>query len=83
MCSDEYFTALDLDPITKLGSFIKLNLRIEVARADDKWSVALVGKNLTDEQTTTWVNDGPFFEGACFGSSKPPRSFEIQARVLW
>lgn len=77
--SDSYFTALDLDPISEQDSFVKLNARVELA-GQSGWSVALVGKNLTDEKTTTWVNDVPFFRGAFFGSIDPPRSIGVQGR---
>ncbi|MGV0034188.1 MAG: TonB-dependent receptor [Candidatus Azotimanducaceae bacterium WSBS_2022_MAG_OTU7] len=80
--SDASFTALDLDPISEQGSYAKLNARVQLAN-EDKWSVALVGKNLTDEATTTWINDVPFFRGAYFGSIDPPRSFGVQVRVAW
>ena len=80
--SDSYFTALDLDPIAEQDSFAKLNASVAVA-SSDRWSIALVGKNLTDERTTTWVNDIPFFRGAFFGSIDPPRSFGVQARMQW
>ncbi len=77
--SDAYFTALDLDPISEQDSFTKINARIQLA-SEDGWSVALVGKNLTEEETTTWVNDVPFFRGAFFGAIDPPRSIGVQAK---
>ena len=80
--SDAYFTALDLDPISQQDSYAKFNARLELAK-QGKWSFALVGKNLTDEATTTWVNDVPFFRGAFFGAIDPPRSFGVQGRISW
>ncbi len=80
--SDAYFTALDLDPISEQDSYARLNARVQLSQGD-KWSVSLVGKNLTEEKVTTWVNDVPFFRGAFFGSIDPPRSFGLQARLSW
>jgi hypothetical protein len=40
----------------------------------------LVGKNLTDEETTMWVNDMPFFRTAHFAAIDPTRNIGIQAR---
>jgi outer membrane receptor protein involved in Fe transport len=77
--SADFFTALDLDPISQQGSYVKVNMRVELA-ADAGWSVALVGKNLTDEETTMWVNDVPFFRGAHFAAYDQSRNFGIQAR---
>jgi len=78
--SGSYYTAQDLDPLSRQSSYAKLDLRVELADLDGKWSVAAVGKNLTDEKTTTWVNDVPVFRGAYFGFIDPPRSFGIQLR---
>ncbi len=76
-----YHTALDLDPLARQDGFAKLNARVELAAGDDRWSVALVGKNLTDKKTTTWINDLPVFRGAYFGFIDPPRSVGVQARI--
>ena len=79
--SDAYFTAVDLDPATEQDSFAKLNARVQLASIDH-WSVALVGKNLTEEKTTTWVNDHPVFNnhGAYFAQIDPPRSIGLQVK---
>lgn len=55
--SDSFFTAQDEDPFTEADSFTKINLRLALAEMDGSWEVALVGKNLTDEETTSWIND--------------------------
>ncbi len=77
--SDDFYSALDLDPISRQDAYYKLNARVQLASYTG-WSLALVGKNLTDERTTTWVNDVPFFRGAHFASIDQPRSIGIQAR---
>ncbi len=79
--TSSYHTALDLDPLAEQGGFAKLNARLELAGEDDRWSVAIVGKNLTDRKTTTWVNDIPVFRGGYFGFIDPPRSVGVQARI--
>jgi outer membrane receptor protein involved in Fe transport len=77
--SDAYYTALDLDPISRQDSFTKINARIAIA-GEGGWSVALVGKNLTDEKTTMWINDMPFFRSAHFGAIDGLRNIGIQAK---
>jgi iron complex outermembrane recepter protein len=77
--TDSYYTALDLDPNSEQDSFTKINARVQLA-GQSGWSVALVGKNLTDEKTTMWVNDMPFFRSSFFGAIDPPRNIGIQAR---
>jgi outer membrane receptor protein involved in Fe transport len=50
--SDSYFTQLGLDVNTEQDSYTKVNARLAIASSDDKWEVALIGKNLTDEEVS-------------------------------
>lgn len=82
--SDEYSVANDLDPVLDQDAFAKINARVELSSADGMWSVAVLGKNLTDEKTTTWGNDVPLasqgFGETYFQHIDAPRSFVIQGR---
>lgn len=82
--SDKYHVANDLDPVLDQDSFAKFNARVELSSSDAVWSVAVLGKNLTDEKTSTWGNDVPLagqgFSQTYFQHIDAPRSFEIQAR---
>ncbi len=79
--TDEFYSALDLDPNTLHDSSVRVNARIALATIDDKWSVALVGKNLTDEENRVWNNDVPTSaSNSYFGVPERPRSLAIQAR---
>ena len=47
----------------------------------DTWSVALIGKNLTDETTQVWRNDVPVNDSnSYFAVPERPRSIAIQVR---
>jgi iron complex outermembrane recepter protein len=82
--SDDYDTAADGDELLGQDEYAKINARIALAEMDGKWSVAILGKNLTDVQTTTWGNDIPLggfgFADSYFQIIDAPRSFELQAR---
>ena len=79
--TDEFYSALDLDPNTKHDSVTRLNMRIALASVDDTWLLALVGKNLTDEKTRVWNNDvATSNSNSYFGVPERPRSIAIQAR---
>ena len=84
MFTDEFDTAGDGDEVLVQDSYTKLNARIELASLDGVWSVALLGRNLTDEETSNWGNDIPLgqfgFAGSYFQMMEAPRSYEIQAR---
>ena len=82
--SDEFYSSLDLDPNTKHDDFIKVSARIALSGGDGQWSVALIGKNLTDEDTQVWRNDVPLSNSnSYFGVPERPRSVAIQARYFF
>ncbi|MEM1110854.1 MAG: TonB-dependent receptor [Pseudomonadota bacterium] len=79
--TDEFYSALDLDPNTLHDSATRINARLALANAEDTWSVALVGKNLTDEKTQVWRNDVALTaSNSYFAVPERPRSIAIQAR---
>ena len=79
--SDEFNSALDLDENTWHDSFTTVNARIALASIAGTWSVALIGKNLTDEKTYIWKNDGPGTNSnTYFALPERPRSVALQAR---
>jgi outer membrane receptor protein involved in Fe transport len=79
--TDEFYSALDLDPATEHDSATKINARIALASVADTWSIALIGKNLTDETTYVWQNDVPAqASNTYFAVPERPRSIAIQGR---
>lgn len=51
--NSERYLVENLAPAGKQPGYTKVNLRIALAEQGDRWSVAVVGKNLTDETTFT------------------------------
>lgn len=49
--SDDYYIQANVSPLYVQPAFQKYDLRVAVAQAEDKWEVALVGRNLSDELT--------------------------------
>jgi outer membrane receptor protein involved in Fe transport len=78
---DEFYSALDLDPNTKHDDVTTINARIALANVGRTWSVAVIGKNLTDEKANIWNNDVPVTNSnSYFGLPIRPRSIAVQAR---
>ncbi|MEM6301877.1 MAG: TonB-dependent receptor [Pseudomonadota bacterium] len=78
---DEFFSALDLDPNTVHEAYTQLNVRMSLASTDGKWSVSLIGKNLTDEVTYAWRNDVAFTNSnSYFAIAERPLSIALQGR---
>ncbi|MEM8500755.1 MAG: TonB-dependent receptor [Pseudomonadota bacterium] len=81
---DEFYSALDLDPNTVHDSSTKLNARIGIGNPDRSWSIAVIGKNLTDEKTMVWRNDvATTNSNSYFGVPERPRSIGLQARYAF
>jgi outer membrane receptor protein involved in Fe transport len=66
------------DPLSQ-DSNVKWNARLSLASADDRWELALVGRNLTDK-TTSSFGDATFQSpGVYFGNVDAPRQIFINA----
>ncbi len=48
--SSSYIAAANLDPRTLQEGYVKMGARLSLGHIDDNWTVALVGRNLTDER---------------------------------
>ena len=85
--SDDVSIAPDGDPNVIQESYWKFNAIVAIESQNDTWSVALVGKNLTDETTFNWGNDATLaglgfgFEYAYFHIIEAPRTLELQVRL--
>lgn len=78
--TDDLYRQADLDPISLQESFIKVDASISLAPADGGWDIALIGRNLTDEDTLSYVNDTPLFNGTHQAALEQPRSFTLRGR---
>jgi iron complex outermembrane receptor protein len=84
--SDEYLTTPSLDPKFTQPSYTKLNARIALSDQDDRWELALIGKNLTDESIVTYANGLPVATTVSSGTGyyafyERPRTIAIQGTV--
>lgn len=80
---DEFAMVEDRDPLMFQDSYWKFDASVTLRDADEKWSVSIIGRNLTDELTTMDGNDLPGVLPG-FGYHRfvdPPRSIAVQARV--
>ena len=77
---DEYYTSADLDPVMLQDAVTKVDLRLGLNDiANNAWSVALLVKNVTDEDTFHYGTDVPLVGGARFVRPDAPRTATIQA----
>jgi len=78
----EQFVEATLDPLVKQGAATKVNLR--VALEAEQWTLALLGKNLTDKDTYNYGIETPLTKlltgaAAYNGFQEAPRTVALQA----
>lgn len=82
--SSKFLQSLTLDPANTQKAYAKLNARLSVGDVEDRWEVALVGRNLTDKTTVGYAGDTPlsqrlFGARSYYGFTDPPRSIAVEA----
>ncbi|MFA7553257.1 MAG: TonB-dependent receptor [Spongiibacteraceae bacterium] len=81
--TDDYNPSQTLDPAMNQDGFVKVNARIALASLQAGWEIALVGKNLTDEEVISYSGPTPL-AGNIFGVASRyafydrPRSIALQ-----
>ncbi|MEQ8742943.1 TonB-dependent receptor [Parasphingorhabdus sp.] len=48
--SSSYIAAANLDPRTRQSGYVKMGARVSLGHIDNNWTIALVGRNLTNER---------------------------------
>lgn len=73
-----YYTGLNLNPLSYQKGFTTFNAGVRVSTSDDKWSVAVIGRNLTDRHYGTLGIDKPGGAGEVFTVAGEPRAVVLQ-----
>jgi outer membrane receptor protein involved in Fe transport len=80
--TDDFYFQQDLDPEDSQEGFTKVNARVALNNIASDWRLALVGKNLTDELTSSYGLDQPILNGgAHVRNTMPPRTLALQFDV--
>jgi outer membrane receptor protein involved in Fe transport len=84
--SSKYLQSLNLDPVATQSAYSKLNARIAFGSSEDRWELALIGRNLTDKTTISYAGDTPlafrlFRARSYYGFVDQPRGIALEARV--
>jgi outer membrane receptor protein involved in Fe transport len=75
---DTQLLDVDLDERKRQDAYQRYRADLGVTSLRQRWTVRLVGENLTD--TETWVRMGDVFEDVVVGSQNQPRLFYLQFR---
>jgi outer membrane receptor protein involved in Fe transport len=73
-----YYTGLNLNPVSYQGGFTTLNAGARLSTASERWSVAVIGRNLTNRRYGTLGVDKPGGLGEVYTVAGEPRVVLLQ-----
>jgi iron complex outermembrane recepter protein len=81
--TDDFLTSLTLDPNSSQDSYTKVNGRLSLGTQDGRWEAAVIGRNLTDEQTISFAGEAPlsgsiFSARSYYGFVDLPRTYALE-----
>jgi iron complex outermembrane receptor protein len=72
-----------LNPASLQDAYAKLDLRVGLAAADDRWRLSLIARNVTNELTAAHAFGTPFVAGSETFVVDPPRTVAVQFRLSY
>lgn len=86
--TDDYNSSQNLDPSQEQDGYVEVNMRLAVADVKSGWEVAIIGKNLTDEDVISYSNDVPLANSSFesighYAFIERPRSVAVQVAYRW
>jgi iron complex outermembrane recepter protein len=76
----DHHTSNTFDPALIQDSYTKLNARLAIGAESGRWEIAVLGRNLTDEEVLQYGGDTPL--SALIASAKSNYAFYSQGRTL-
>jgi outer membrane receptor protein involved in Fe transport len=61
--TDNQYTSFNLDSNSETAAYTRYDMTIALADAEGDWSVAVIGKNLSDVRRATFTSDSPLTQG--------------------
>ena len=79
--SDDYFLTSNAEPFLKQSAYTKVDLRIALGDSRDRWEIAFLGKNLSNQLTSNFGGRIALLPGSFFELTERPRTLAVQARL--
>ncbi|MHA6766971.1 TonB-dependent receptor [Sphingobium ummariense] len=79
----KYFQSATADPLLSQKGYAKIDARIGIGPADQRWEIAVIGKNLADKHTAAFRQPFGGTPGSIFLYPERPRSIAIQASIKY
>jgi outer membrane receptor protein involved in Fe transport len=83
--TDDYSPAQNLDAVVQQQAYEKFNLRFAIMDIDEQWEIALLGRNIFDQEIVSYANDVPLSTSqlgasSYYGFFERPRSWALQLK---
>ena len=79
--SSGYYSGLNLNPVSYQPGFTTLNAGLRLSAPKDRWSFAVIGRNLTNRIYATLGVDKPGGTGEVFAVAGEPRAIVLQGEL--
>lgn len=81
--SSSYFLTGNDDPTVQQGAYVRLDARLSLETADERWALDVIGKNLTSQDIRTFGIIWPTSQGSTWLQKEEPRNVAVQLRFHW
>jgi iron complex outermembrane receptor protein len=79
--TSDYYTGLNLNPLSLQKAFTTVNAGAKIATMDDRWAISLIGRNLTNRRYGTLGVDKPGGAGEVVTVAGEPRAVVLQVET--
>jgi iron complex outermembrane receptor protein len=79
--TSSFYTSVTNNPVSYQGGYTLLNAGVRLGAMDDRWTLSLIGRNLTNEHYATLGSDKPGGLGEVFGVAGEPRAVVVQMQT--
>lgn len=84
--TDKYNPSQNLDSELEQGGYEVYNMRLALSDLEKGWEIALLGRNITDQEIVTYANDVPLSTGlfgtkTSYGFVQRTRSWALQGKL--
>lgn len=81
--SSSYFLTGNDDPTVQQGAYVRLDARLSLETANERWALDVIGKNLTSQDIRTFGIIWPTSLGSTWLQKEEPRNVAVQVRFHW
>ena len=78
--TDDFSLSSNAEPILTQKAYAKVDVRIALGDSSNRWEIAFLGRNLSNQLTSNYGGSIILLPGSFFGLTERPRTLAVQAR---